>query len=481
MYLSELTPNSMYSKPVSMIHSRTRRLTNRSQPEVKEPMFQAVTKKVPEGWPRKMVQASCEFFYLFMETSSIHGFNHLTTRKRSIWEYIIWLAFLIMGTAGAISISLSTWNRYQENPTVISLERDSTEWNTTFPSTTICPYNKFSPPAVKKFAQSTAPDSQDKMKDFLARLFNATYHSFGQVPDDPSGKVPPSEYVAVTYDNRYIFQYKVVDSVDGAPSSVIDHQTEMGLCYSYNSAIAVYNSPLVWLKKKPVRKDVRIISGNNLDGDLFSQIMEMNSPVTVYIHDSWEIPDCATRKLFLPDLKYKTLDMSALSVTISEETMKLSVRQRKCRLFEESNLELSPVYSYNLCRMECRMKQALKLCKCVPYFYKPLQTLIRLQEPNSNDEKQIDCQCLPSCEAVNYVIEMQSDMPWFLGTNFKWSLTRYPLMRLKRDVLFGFTDVLVSIGGTAGLFLGCSILSFMEIFYFFTLRLFFHIIGWKKK
>jgi len=31
--------------------------------------------------------------------------------------------------------------------------------------------------------------------------------------------------------------------------------------------------------------------------------------------------------------------------------------------------------------------------------------------------------------------------------------------------------VSVSIGGTAGLFLGCSVLSFLEIIYFFTIRL----------
>jgi hypothetical protein len=35
----------------------------------------------------------------------------------------------------------------------------------------------------------------------------------------------------------------------------------------------------------------------------------------------------------------------------------------------------------------------------------------------------------------------------------------------------------VSIGGTGGLFLGCSVLSIIEIFYFFTIRLFIYILG----
>lgn len=72
-------------------------------------------------------------------------------------------------------------------------------------------------------------------------------------------------------------------------------------------------------------------------------------------------------------------------------------------------------------------------------------------------------------------------------------------MRLKRDVLFGFTDMLgtysflyrylheimgsssVYIGGIAGLFLGCSVLSFIEIVYYFTMRLFWFVVDLKRR
>lgn len=38
------------------------------------------------------------------------------------------------------------------------------------------------------------------------------------------------------------------------------------------------------------------------------------------------------------------------------------------------------------------------------------------------------------------------------------------------EVLFGWVDLLVSFGGIAGLFLGFSLLSGVEIIYYFTLR-----------
>lgn len=83
-----------------------------------------------------------------------------------------------------------------------------------------------------------------------------------------------------------------------------------------------------------------------------------------------------------------------------------------------------------------------------------------------------ECSCLPNCDDVNYILEEYDSREWFLGANLQWGLKDCPKMRLKRDVIFAFTDFLVYIGGMAGLFLGCSVLSFIEIVYFFTIRLY---------
>lgn len=43
------------------------------------------------------------------------------------------------------------------------------------------------------------------------------------------------------------------------------------------------------------------------------------------------------------------------------------------------------------------------------------------------------------------------------------------IVKYRTDVTFGWLDLMVSFGGIAGLFLGCSILSGVEIVYYFTL------------
>jgi hypothetical protein len=40
---------------------------------------------------------------------------------------------------GSAILGSSTWTRYQENPTVISMDREFKEWTTALPAFTLCP------------------------------------------------------------------------------------------------------------------------------------------------------------------------------------------------------------------------------------------------------------------------------------------------------------------------------------------------------
>ncbi|KAK3932274.1 Pickpocket protein 11 [Frankliniella fusca] len=445
------------------------------------------------------------FLYLVMKTSSIHGFNHLTDEKRHIFERLLWFVFLVLGCWGAVEVSRSTWKHYQENPTVISMERDYKEWNTSFPSVTICPTIKYDEASVEQKAEEmTHIQNKTKLKNFLMHLANATYDTFAEVPDDFEDEIKPTEYMDLILAVKLDFAYTVSGSNTEANNVGMLQTTitEHGLCYAFNSDIAVYNSPEYFKSKnKSLVQRNWSFFGSPLDGDVFAQVMDMNSGYLVYLHSSNETADFASQRLESPAGSYKTLDISALSIYTSEDAAGLDVSQRRCRfLVEPKNpLTLSPVYSYNLCRNECRMKLAQRRCGCVPHFYRPVREqtsclpdkyricdvkgmhclakdqdlMSTLRDPVT--KKKVKCNCLPPCDDVNYIIENDHTMPWFLGTNLKWGMTKYPRMRLKRDVIFGFIDVLVSVGGTAGLFLGCSVLSLIEIVYFFTLKAFFYV------
>ncbi|XP_022190500.2 LOW QUALITY PROTEIN: sodium channel protein Nach-like [Nilaparvata lugens] len=408
-----------------------------------------------------------------------------------------WSMIVLAGAWGAIHMSLSTWHRYQVMPTVISMERDYKEWNTSFPAVTICPISKVDESLLEVVIGQEFPNeyNNEDMKEFVKELMNADYSTFSNIREYTG--IRPDKFLSIIDETHENFSYSLSSSHSDVYGilDMVKSMTELGECYSFNSMVAVYSQISYWKNGKfSVVEQPEPFTGSPLDGDMFAQVMRMSSGYMLYIHGPYETFDIASKANFSPYMKYKTLELSALSIYSTAETRTLTIAQRKCRFSDESNLKLAPVYTYKLCRMQCRMQLALQFCRCVPHFYRPQKgykicdvygmhclgkyhdVLIKLRDPTKNDAK-MPCDCLPPCDDIMYAVESETTMEWFLGTNLKWGLVKYPRLRLKRDIIFGFTDLLVSIGGTAGLFLGCSVLSFIEFIYFFTLRAWF---TWRK-
>lgn len=80
------------------------------------------------------------------------------------------------------------------------------------------------------------------------------------------------------------------------------------------------------------------------------------------------------------------------------------------------------------------------------------------------------CNCFPTCEEIIYRQNLITSRRFF-GTVFNWNIINFTKSRYRRDIIFEFSDLLVSFGGTAALFLGCSLMSGIELVYFFTIRL----------
>lgn len=75
MYLNELMPQ--YERPSFLIK---RRITRTPDHIIK------MKSKPNEKLIKQLLTRVVDFFYLFMETSSIHGFNHITATNRHILE-----------------------------------------------------------------------------------------------------------------------------------------------------------------------------------------------------------------------------------------------------------------------------------------------------------------------------------------------------------------------------------------------------------
>lgn len=78
-----------------------------------------------------------------------------------------------------------------------------------------------------------------------------------------------------------------------------------------------------------------------------------------------------------------------------------------------------------------------------------------------------NCSCLPSCNSVGYTNIGHLDDRFYERYNRILHIkTLISPTRIKRDILLSFDFLVVSFGGAAGLFLGCSFISIVEIIYF---------------
>lgn len=179
----------------------------------------------------------------FLALSTFHGFGHLAAdRSRHVLETVIWFSLIALAIYGAAVLSALTLTRYRENPTVISMERDRFSWNTSFPSATICPTTKLDEALLEEYLDKSQEVNRTLLREFLERLAEATYETFHLVPSYEG--IRPDDYLNLILNLSFTFKPSVSNSgINSNQYSLQKILTEMGICYSFNSQLAVYNSP----------------------------------------------------------------------------------------------------------------------------------------------------------------------------------------------------------------------------------------------
>lgn len=72
-------------------------------------------------------------------------------------------------------------------------------------------------------------------------LANATYENFNDIPDYKG--IAPEDYMELILNLSAVFKPSLTIGVSGIILNIVPTITEMGLCYSVNSEVAIYNSP----------------------------------------------------------------------------------------------------------------------------------------------------------------------------------------------------------------------------------------------
>ncbi|KAH8401874.1 hypothetical protein KR009_008347 [Drosophila setifemur] len=439
------------------------------------------------------------FIIEFLQGSSIHGFIYLAKLGLSLVERMLWFAFICVALFSIISLSKRTWHRFQTSPMVISMDRNKLVWNTSFPSLTVCPHKRIDELKVEEYIlthpeQFESEEDQDDFRDFIVKLASLTYDNLETLPLNKSFGISSAKYLDLLYELKWPFEPEI-SSGAAVKMFIYETQTEFGICHSVNSLVARYNSFDYWRSGDwSIMDHGDRVTVHPLDGEIYAQIINLSTAYDVYFHGAGDVPSISKQRYTFPESDYTTVELIALEIYTNEEARAFNTKQRSCRFnYEAEDMLTVPIYSFGLCLSECRMFFALRVCGCIPHFYRNrcgynhifgthrlpvcglegIGCLVKIKREIislKSDRYKINCNCLANCDDSNFFVQSYRSRVWFLGANLQWGIIDYPKMQLRRDVLFSFADVLVYIGGLVGFFLGCSALSFTEIIYYFTAR-----------
>ncbi|KAJ8705799.1 hypothetical protein PYW08_012845 [Mythimna loreyi] len=457
------------------------------------PVYQEDKPWIITRWVTSMVKSVLKCGKDFCKETSIHGFSHIAAPRRHWIERILWVAATALATWGAVDVSLGQLQRYNESPTVVTLEKDFRSWRFSVPAVTMCFKNRLNkaklPSAIKKYFNT---EPSDEKYDYYARLVEAItdsdlfhlqrFQEFNQldtsvdmfgiavdVMPDPDIKTRSSEEV----------NYKWIPVM-----------TEAGACYVTNS-LALGDIAIATPNPNDTFRWPETCKYSSLSCYI---VMDVPAAADFYVHSPYDVMDLSHAPSRVRLTLVRTTELSVMESRCGRGVEDLQPTRRGCSYTSEPGSSGRKVHSTNTCRLTCRSKLAKKFCDCIPFYYfyddgphctpKGMACLANYSHKLSNNDGQ-KCPCAPQCidsiyKEISTVDQIWDRAPFNVHGSIKFAV-QAPRTRYTREIVFHFQDLVVSFGGAAGLFLGASFISFVEILYFLLARPFRNIVRKEEK
>ncbi|VVC45170.1 Epithelial sodium channel [Cinara cedri] len=231
---------------------------------------------------------------------------------------------------------------------------------------------------------------------------------------------------------------------------------------------------------------------------------ETDSGLTIIVHNPADTPIGMKPTAYVTRNNMLSISLSIVVIHTSPKITNWTPKNRNCYFQNEKKLKFFKIYTSHNCEVECRANNTLEECGCNAYF-QPRDPNVLVCGSNSTDcvresmtigysifDKQLKklnnmdgCECLPACMDIRYDYEtVEFFRNWTTNsTSLKINEDKSMVMAyyrrklavsIQKSPLMPFSELLGNIGGLFGLFLGCSIVSFFEIIYFFVIRLYFN-------
>ncbi|XP_058059902.1 pickpocket protein 28 [Anopheles bellator] len=426
----------------------------------------------------------------YLVNSTFHGVKFIADDSYHAAERIFWLACVIVSWVGSAFLIDASLEAFQTSAISFVVETSYRDWNTRFPAVAVCEMRNME--RIQAIADRLWGEEHDfAMEEVLNEIGyfrGESYHTINECTGEERGENCFSDnFTAYAQMVRSSCEETLENcSWNGKPFECCRYfhplETELGLCYAVNSL-------------QTAAAGVRLNMASNKHTGPGRLTITVLTEAYVYTIGEEEVPNFVTPKsdVLLVDhfIAYRR-HISVKDIENDPEAKQVSVEQRQCRFPDENNLDVHRFYSYSACSVQCRKDKQLRVCNCTnhlmpntdPALKCNMSGLMCLNEHYEDltivipkwsvDRKGVVCDCLPSCTELDIGIVHDSRASIFDAerrySTIEIKLSALPTERYKRNVVRGRLDLVVSVGGTTGLFVGASLLSFVEIFYYFTVR-----------
>ncbi|XP_050098493.1 pickpocket protein 28-like [Anopheles aquasalis] len=224
----------------------------------------------------------------------------------------------------------------------------------------------------------------------------------------------------------------------------------------------------------------------------------------ILLHSPDEFPQMSKQFFRVPLHQQVTFSVKPQLTSTSNSLRGYTPKGRQCFFADERYLRFFKVYTQQNCEMECLTNYTLHKCGCVKFSmmrdnltevcgasmidcYNEAEDELWGEDVDKSLDYRAICNCLPACTSIQYDAEISQ-----IGLDFKRLLAAYrvplgkendiqftrlsiyfketELINSKRSEIYTGADFLANCGGLLGLFMGISLLSLAELFYYCLLR-----------
>ncbi|XP_049825892.1 sodium channel protein Nach-like [Aethina tumida] len=401
----------------------------------------------------------------YCKETTLHGFHYITSNSSSPLSSLIWFCICCLSLAFClylINLQLITYTTKRVNTNIATTVYPI--YDVPFPSVTICNVNvvyKNNTGPIRKVLAGKIPEAH--INDFFYNLSTLVLN------DNLYGNMHAKSYEEITglleeagYNTEILMQTLAQpceamllrckwNDKDTNCSSLFTHiKTTYGFCCSFNYKNVLHgnNATFSDVFVSGVGPQFGLKVSLNIDEDQYVSPIKPYHGLEVAIHEPYQFPDMVFASTTLSPGYKIALPMDPTVFSSDEDIRVIGKKNRGCIFYDERQMSWTRKYSFSSCITDYNLSKSMKKCHClsqcnqVTYEYRTVHQYYSSPVVGYDDD------------SINETV---------LNVYFNdVACTQY-----KRSIYITWDSLLASIGGIFGLCMGGSIISLIEIVYFF--------------